>query len=332
MKRSFFLMVLTVFLGIQLVIVPGCGKNKETDSSANVDSELLASVKQFLSTHRDYGSLVECENTEPWSEGKSVRVSTDKSDYSFNFKNGKVAVVYRINDDKNKVKVYNISEKKSDQKKTSASTDPSPTPKVNLKDLTCKYNNYVGSYNESGNYYNVTYGIEIFNPNEVYAAKPVYLTVRLFDRNENKLAGKNHVISYIPPESTAYFGASLNAKKKDVKIKVEISDITKWDDRGDKIPDFIFENLQYVFNEETKSGGKITGSIKNPYDEKVTNCMVTYVVLDSDEKILGGGNVFIKDIPASGSKNFSTEMQGISKVVGIKASATVQGAMEPYIE
>lgn len=207
---------------------------------------------------------------------------------------------------------------------------PQNTDIQNIDASNCGYT--VGRYNKLGDFYSVTYGIEIKNLNSNVAAQDVKIIVSFLDEDGNVLNTISKAIPYIPPKTTALFGDDTSISKIQPSSMTVVAIQASWDEKGYQIPNFLFSNLQYISNDSGYFGGKVTGRIQNPYNRNLKDVKVTYIVYDNNGEIEGGGYTYIDLIMTNSEVVFSDSLLGSLDGKTVHAYATVGLFENRYIE
>ena len=127
--------------------------------------------------------------------------------------------------------------------------------------------------------------------------------VSVYDESGNVLGVDEGYINTLFPGETS--GTSVNVSIPEGKtvgnVEVQIDPGDSSDHFDISANPFSTENVKFA---PGTYSSKVTGTLKNSYDQTITYVEVNAVAYDKDGKIIGGGNTYVDFVPAEGQTAF----------------------------
>lgn len=178
-----------------------------------------------------------------------------------------------------------------------------------------------GDYNSYGKFYSVSASASVFNSDKTRAAENVKVSININDSTGKILKTETGTISYIPPNSEAFFSTEsfVNSPASTANAFINVG---RWEPKGAKVPIFRYSNMEYTSDELTAA---VSGEIENPHSRDFKSVRVDVALYNAGGKIIGGGYTFVDLLPANNKIGFKI-LNGPVKnmeVSSIKAFADV---------
>lgn len=152
----------------------------------------------------------------------------------------------------------------------------------------------------------ISYGVEIYNPNEQYLAS--WPTIKYTGKDENGaiLFTYDDLVDYIYPKETIYHGSTFNVDEKPATLEITVeAPSKKWENA--KSANYPKNNTQIVSNVSERKDGDMriyNGEIENTSDTDLSDDVIV-VIFKKNDKIVGGNYTYSDDLDAGQKSTFT---------------------------
>ncbi len=173
------------------------------------------------------------------------------------------------------------------------------------------------SGNRSGDSFDLTFGLDIHNPNATHMAWNTKVDVRLKDQNGKIITTVEDQVNCIDPNGIFHYGFTRRIRGNSV---AHVSAYAKAEQFSRlSLPLMKHISMEKISMDRRSQPPKLNGKLKNKYDCPLYSYALHYQFLSPENKILGGGcEWFFEEFGAGEEKNFS-----ISCPVPVKGAAKI---------